>query len=302
MARRTAWPIRAGQWFLAQFVGAIFLFIRLFPLGFAQALGGSVARTLGPLIPRSNIARKNLALAFPEKSHAEREAILRGVWDNLGRTALEYPFLDRIWDYEVGRPDGEGRIDARNVERFMALNRAGKPAIIFTAHLANWELLAVCAAHYGLPIHVFFRRPNNPYVNRLIARIRGESMGALLHTDMLGAIEAQRLLEEGKIVGLLADQRFTRGPAIPFFGRPASTSPTLAKLALRYDCPVYGAHVERLPGGRFRVSISEALPMPAEGTRAERIAALLTSVNQMIEGWVREHPEQWLWLHRRWRG
>jgi KDO2-lipid IV(A) lauroyltransferase len=126
-------------------------------------------------------------------------------------------------------------------------------------------------------------------------------MGTLIPTDFIGAIAAAQLLEEGKLVGLLADQHFSRGPAIPFFGRPARTSPTLAKLALRFDCAVHGARVERLPHGRFRVSISGPLPMPKSGTRQERIAALLASVNQMIEGWVREHPEQWLWLHRRWR-
>jgi KDO2-lipid IV(A) lauroyltransferase len=280
----------------------VFAAIRLVPVSWASAAGGAIARTMGPLIPRSAIARENLVRAFPEKSEREREAILRGVWDNLGRTALEYPHLDHLWDWQYGvSKPGESRIDIEGLETFLALKSQGKPAIIFTAHLANWELLAVCAARYALPIAVFFREPNNPYIRRLIARLRGEAMGALIPTDFLGALAAQKVLEEGRILGLLADQHFSRGPVIPFFGRPAHTSPTLAKLALRFDCPVHGARVERLPRGRFRVSISKALPLPQTGTRQERIAALLTAVNRMIEGWVRERPEQWLWLHRRWR-
>jgi KDO2-lipid IV(A) lauroyltransferase len=298
---RSSWPIRAGQWLLAAFVAALFALLRLVPPQLASDFGGGVARRLGPLIPRSAIAQRQLKAAFPEKSEAEIEALVAGSWEHLGRTALEYPHLDQIWDYELGHRRGEGKIDVEGVDIFLGLRRPQKPTIVFTAHLSNWELLAVCAAHYRLPIAVFFRRPNNPYINALIGKIRGASMGALIPTDFEGALTAARHLEEGKIVGLLADQHFTRGPAIPFFGRPARTAPTLARLALNYDCAVHGAFVQRLPGGRFKLTVTPAIPIPQTGTRDERIAALLTQVNQTIEGWVRANPAQWLWLHRRWR-
>lgn len=299
-----AWQIRllrAGQWTLAVVVGALFALLRLIPTRTASDIGGAIAGFLGPRIPRSNIARRQLRMAYPGISDAEVERITRGVWENLGRTALEYPHLDQLWDYDVNRPAGAGRIDVEGIEHFVRLRDSKTPTIIFTAHLANWELLAVCAAYYKLPVAVFFRRPNNPYINRLIGKIRGENMGILLPTDMGGAITAARLLDEGKQVGLLADQHFSRGPAIPFFGHPARTSPTLARLALHFNCTVHGARVERLPKGRFRVSIEPPLEVPSEGTRDERVVALMTKVNATIERWVREHPEQWLWLHRRWR-
>jgi Kdo2-lipid IVA lauroyltransferase/acyltransferase len=295
------WPIRAGQWLVAALVAGLFGLLRLAPAKLSSDLGGAVARAVGPLIPRSGVARRQLTLAFPDKSRAEIEELVAASWENLGRTALEYPHLDQIWDYELGHRRGQGQIDVEGVDIFLGLRRPRKPTIVFTAHQANWELLAVCAAHYRLPISVFFRRPNNPYINALIGKIRGASMGALIPTDFEGALTAARHLEEGKIIGLLADQHFTRGPAIPFFGRPARTAPTLARLALNYDCAVHGAVVTRLPGGRFRLAITPALPLPATGTRAERVEALLTQVNKTIEGWVRAHPEQWLWLHRRWR-
>lgn len=301
MTLRPLWLVRAAQWLVAAFAALVFALVRLVPARAASDLGGLFARTIGPLIPRSAVARRQLEAAFPDKSPAEIKALVRGVWDNLGRTALEYPHLDQIWDYKAGRPAGQGRIDIVGEDVFWALKRSTRPAIIFTAHLANWELLAIAAAHHGLPVAVFFRRPNNPYINRLITRIRGATMGALIPTDMMGAITATQLLEQGKHIGLLADQHFSRGPRIPFFGRPAHTAPTLAKLALRYDCALHGAWVERLPEGRFRLSITEALPLPSAGTREERIDALLATVNGLVEGWVRARPEQWLWLHRRWR-
>ena len=301
MPPRSSWPIRVGQWIVACFVAGLFALLRLIPPGLGSDLGGGIARRIGPLIPRSAVARRQLRLAFPEKSSAEIEALVAGSWECLGRTALEYPHLETIWDYELGHRRGQGRIDVEGVDIFLGLRKPKKPAIVFTAHLANWELLAVCAAHYRLPISVFFRRPNNPYINELIGKIRGSAMGGLIPTDFEGALTAARLLEEGKVIGLLADQHFTRGPAIPFFGQPARTAPTLARLALNYGCDVHGAHVERLGGGRFKLTIGPAIPLPTLGTRQERIEALLTEVNKTIEGWVRARPEQWLWLHRRWR-
>jgi len=302
--RRVAWQIRilrVGQWLLAALVGALFWLLRLIPTRASSDIGGAIAGFLGPKIPRSNIARRQLRMAFPGIPEAEVERITKGVWENLGRTALEYPHLDQLWDYDADRRGPKGRIEVEGIEYFLRLRESTTPTIIFTAHLANWELLAVCAAHYKLPVAVFFRRPNNPYINRLIARIRGENMGVLLPTDMGGAISAARFLEEGKQIGLLADQHFSRGPAIPFFGHPARTSPTLARLALQFNCAIHGARVERLPKGRFRVSIEPPLIVPSEGTRDERVVALMTEVNATIERWVRERPEQWLWLHRRWR-
>lgn len=299
-----AWRIRilrTGQWLVAVIVGAIFSALRLIPPARASDIGGAVASFLGPRIPRSDIARRQLRMAYPGISHAEVERITKGVWENLGRTALEYPHLDKLWDYELGRAPGAGRIEVEGIDYFLALRESRRPTIIFTAHLANWELLAVCAAHYKLPVAVFFRRPNNPYINRLIGKIRGENMGTLLPTDIGGAISAARLLDEGKHIGLLVDQHFSRGPALPFFGLPAHTAPTLARLALQFNCAVHGARVERLPHGRFRVSIEPAIALPQEGTRDEKIVALMSEVNRTVERWVREHPEQWLWLHRRWR-
>jgi KDO2-lipid IV(A) lauroyltransferase len=298
---RFPWPIRAGQWLLALFVGGLFALLRLLPIGLSSDFGGWAAGKLGPLIPRTEVARRQLAAAFPEKSPAQIEALVKGSWASLGRTALEYPHLDQIWDYELGHRRGDGRIDVEGIDIFLGLRVPRKPTIVFTAHLANWELLAVCAAYYRVPLSVFFRKPNNPYINTLIGKIRGATMGGLIATDFEGLATASRLLEERKVIGLLADQHFTRGPAIPFFGRPAHTAPILARLALQHDCAVHGARVERLPGGRFKLSITPAIPLPQTGTRDERVVALLTEVNRTIESWVRARPEQWLWLHRRWR-
>lgn len=293
--------VRSGQWLVAALAWTLFSIARFFPWQASSNFGGWVARSIGPKIKVSRRARASLAAAYPDKTSEQVEEILLGVWDNLGRTAAEYPHLDRIWDYDPEFPDRFNRVEVNGIEHFLKLRDDGNPAIVFTAHLANWELLAVCAARHNLPISVIFRRPNNPYINRLIQRIRGENMGTLLPSGLGAAMAASKVLSEGGQVGILVDQHFTRGPVLPFFDRPAHTPPTLAKLARRFDCPVYGAHVERLPGGRFRVSISPPLKMQKTESRDADIKANMGAVNAMVEEWVRAHPEQWLWLHRRWR-
>ena len=301
MSKFLFYTMRFFQWLLASLAYGIFLIARLFPWQSSSNFGGWVARTIGPKLKVSNIARDNLRAAYPDKTADEIETMVHGVWDNLGRTAAEYPHLDRIWDYDPENPDRPGRIEVVGIDHFNALRHERKPAIIFTCHKANWELLAVCAAKYDLPVAVLFRRPNNPYINRLIHRIRGQNMGELLPSGLGAAIASAKTLEAGRQVGILVDQHFTRGPALPFFGRPAHTSPTLAKLLRRYDCAVHGAHVERLPDNRFRLTISAPMTFERSDDRRQDIALIMSKVNETIEEWIRARPEQWLWLHRRWR-
>lgn len=303
MARRRSAVRRVLHAVEAGFLHALFVIARVVPVDWASAAGGWIARTVGPWLPVSNTGRRNLRRAFPEKSEAEIEAILRGVWDNLGRTVAEYPHLQRIWDYDPERP-AAGRIEVVGVEEFVAMRDDGKPALIFSAHLGNWELLPLAASRYDLTLSVVFRPPNNPHAAELVRRIRAEAHGregGLLPSGVEGALAAVDALERGEHLGMLVDQRFRRGILVPFFGRPAQTGTVLAKLARRFDCPVHGARVERLGGARFRVSLSPALEVPRTADAEADIAETMRRVTALIEGWVRERPDQWLWLHRRWK-
>jgi KDO2-lipid IV(A) lauroyltransferase len=274
--------------------------VRMMPIDWASAAGGWISRKLGPRLPVSRVGRYNLKRAFPEKSDAEIERILRGVWDNLGRYALEYPHLKRIWDYEVdaGRPC---RIEAVGVEQFMSLRDDGKPALIFACHLANWELLPVAAARHGLPVTVLYKPPNNPIAAEMLERIRRDAMGELLSTGVHSAVAAVEVIEKGGHLGMLVDQHSRFGPVVPFFGNPVRAAPLLAKLARRYQCPLHGARVERLDGARFRATLTPPLEIPITDDVTADVEAIMANVTSIIEGWVRERPEQWLWLHRRWR-
>jgi KDO2-lipid IV(A) lauroyltransferase len=263
---------------------------------------GKFMRRLGPWLPEHRIGRANLATAFPEKSAAEIETILAGVWDNLGRVAAEFAHLDRLWEYDFERPNA-GRIEftARSMELFLQLRDDGKPALVFAAHLANWELPPLSAGAYDMPVAVVYRRPNLGALADAIIPLRAGNMGELIPSDRAAPVRAARALERGAHVGMLVDQHFTQGVDVTFFGRRCRANPLLARLARHFDCPIHGIRAVRLPRGRFRAEITEAIEPPRDAGGRVDIEATMQAITSVVEGWVREHPEQWLWLHRRWR-
>ncbi|MDO9412377.1 MAG: lipid A biosynthesis lauroyl acyltransferase [Pseudolabrys sp.] len=265
--------------------------------------GGWLARTIAPLFKENQIGRENLTLAFPEKSPQEIETILRGVWDNLGRSGAEFAQLDRLWDYDVDHPEKKSRVEFRPIdtERFNTLRDDGKPALIFAAHLANWELPAICAATHHLDSAVLYRRPNIPAIDKWLRETRSASMGNLIATGLDAPIKISNALKNGAHVGMLVDQYFLRGVEVTFFGRKTMANPLLARLAQHYDCPIHGTRIVRLPGNRFRAEFTEEIKPARDETGKIDIAATTQIITNVIEGWIRENPEQWLWLHRRWR-
>ncbi len=268
----------------------------------ATALGGFLARSIGPLLKQQRIALENVRAAFPEMDDAAHRRIVREAWDNLGRVACEYVHLGRMYDFNPQHPDPDGRILAAPevVARTEALRGSGA-VLLFSAHLANWELPALVPARHGVASAVLYRTPNNPVVAEEILRLRRGMMGKLIAAGLLAPRRMTEALEEGELVGMLVDQHFSRGPKIEFLGRPAFANPLVAQLARRHDCPVHGARAIRLPGGRFRLEMTEALDLPRDAEGKVDVAGATQMMNDVIAGWVREYPGQYLWMHRRWR-
>jgi len=264
---------------------------------------GRVMRTIGPSLKEHSIGRANLAAAFPEKSAAEIESILRGVWDNLGRVAAEFAHIDRL---QIFDPDPQGMGDIvytpQAYERFQQLRLDGKPALIFAAHLANWELPALVATKHRLDTTVLYRRPNIGAVSDAVIRIREGSMGTLVPTGLDAPIKLGRTLEAGGHVAMLVDQYYVNGVDVTFFGRRCKANPFIARLARHVECPIHGTRVVRLSDKhRFRVDLTEAIEPARDADGRIDIAGTMQAITSVIEGWAREHPEQWLWVHRRWR-
>ena len=265
-------------------------------------LFGRIARSIGPLMREQKIGRANLTAAFPEKSPAEIEAILAGVWDNLGRVGAEFAHLDHIWEHDPAFPE-KSRIEIgpRTHELFAQLRLGGKPALIFAAHLGNWELPAVAAVAHGLDAAVLFRRPNSASANRIIEELRAVKMGTLIPAGRDAPLKMAEALRKGQHVAMLVDQYFTNGVEVTFFGRKTKANPTLARLLRQIDCPIHGTRIIRLPNDRFRAELSEEIAPVRDASGQIDVPQTMQAITSVIEGWIREYPDQWLWLHRRWR-
>ncbi|MET4388221.1 KDO2-lipid IV(A) lauroyltransferase [Bradyrhizobium sp. F1.4.3] len=266
------------------------------------SLFARITRSIGPMMPEQKTGRANLTAAFPEKSPAEIETILAGVWDNLGRVGAEFAHLDRIWKYDPALPeDSRIEIDKRSYDLFTQLRLDGKPALIFASHLANWELPALAAVAHGLDTAILYRRPNIASADRIIQDMRAVKMGTLIPAGRDAPLRLAEALKSGQHVGMLVDQYLTNGVDVTFFGRKTRANPMLARLLRQIECPIHGVRIIRLPGHRFRGELSEEVKPVRDAAGQIDIQGTMQAVTSVIEGWIREYPDQWLWLHRRWR-
>jgi Kdo2-lipid IVA lauroyltransferase/acyltransferase len=279
----------------ARTMAAFFATMAILPLGLASAAGGAIARLIGPRLAVTRRALRNLDLALPHLSEAERRRIVRDMWDNLGRIAAEYPHLARLRCFAPGT-----RVEVVGMQHIDRAVARGRPLIFFSGHFGNWEVACVAIRQYGLELVQVYRGANNPDLDATMRQLR-RSLG--VEPVRKGAAGARRIitaLRQGRNLALLVDQKMNDGIAVPFFAREAMTAPAMAELALRYDCSMLPMRVDRLRGARFRFTIFPALDFARSGDRHADIRAVMTEVNRRLEQWIRERPGQWFWLHRRW--
>jgi KDO2-lipid IV(A) lauroyltransferase len=273
--------------------------------GLARALPHGASRRLGAALGavayradrrHRRIARDNLAHAFPEKSAAERERIVGACYRHFGAA-----FVDSLSAARFDLAALCRRTAITGVEHAVAANERGKGILFLGAHFGDWEILPPTIARVSGPVTSIQRPPDNPHVARFVARLRARFGNRLL--DKRGAVrEMFRLLHAGGRLGVLLDQRVRADEAIavPFFGRPAWTSPIVARLAAKTGAaivPVFGDH---RPGGRYDVEFHPAL---LAGERDDPAATfeLTARCLAVAEGVIRSAPEKWLWFHDRWR-
>lgn len=278
----------------AWLVRGLLALLRLLPLDFSSWLGGAVLRCFGPLLPAHRIARRNLERAFPDKDSAEISRILNDMWDNLGRTAAEYPHHAQIAS-ETGR-----RVEVVGAEIMDAMAAEPRPAIFISAHLANWEVMAAVGAVHGVYLSSVYRRPNNPYLASVFEhRLANPEMSLIAKGPSAGR-ELLRVLRANRPVAMMIDQKLREGIPVTFFGRDAMTPSAFAELALKLGCDVIPTRIERLGGAHFRFSVLPPMEKPDTGDHKEDVRRLTQAATALIEKWVRERPAEWFWVHKRW--
>jgi KDO2-lipid IV(A) lauroyltransferase len=260
----------------------------------ASNIGASVLRRVGPLTSAHRTMMRNLRLAMPKSGEKELKEIADGTWATLGHIAGEMPHLGQMHPY-----DG-GRIEVVNVERLDAIRESGKPAVFFAGHVGNWEHLSPAIVNRGIDCHITYRMLNNPHIDKRISEARFSSGISKLTPKGAGTRDLMRALGNGQSVALMNDQKFNQGISVPFFGYDAMTAPGPTRLAMKFDAQMQPMSTLRTGPGRYRVTVYEPFKPEAGSDEKTAIYNTVLRINRFVEDRIREAPDQWFWMHRRW--
>lgn len=270
-------------------------FTRALPVDTASDFGGWLFRTLGPLTPVQKTVKRNLELAFPDMDAAARKILITRQWENTGRAmAGEFAIMDRI-------VKDKSRIEIEGFEKLEAIAAGGKPVIFISGHLSNFEIMNAAILAAKVPYMITYRAANNPYVDdRMRATRAAYGVTAFAPKGSDGAKELLIALQNGESVGLMNDQKFNRGVPTPFFGHIAETAPGPTRLAQRFGTVLQPLTIRRLHKARFRVTVHDPIAVDDTGHKAQDIETTVCKISAFIEQAVRDNPEEWFWVHKRW--
>jgi len=272
--------------------------VRPLPRRWTLGLGRALGRLLADLDPRHvAIAAENLRQAFPHWDEPRRLRTARAVYAHFGQT-----LLDILWMAEQPRERLLGLIVEEGRENADGVRAAGRGVVYVTGHFGNWEFYGVAFGWLGEPVGVVARPLDNPALEARLIAFRTRS-GNTVISKRRALPDILRLLRQGAGVAILVDQNVQEqdGIFVEFFGRPAATTTVAAALAVKTGCALLPVHCEALPDGRYKFVYGRPLEWTTTGNRQDDIARLTQALTTVIEGWVRERPEQWLWMHRRWK-
>ena len=295
------------------------IIFRLLGLKRSSDYAGKLAIFIGKKLAVHKLANKNLAGAMPNLTPRQRDDILVKMWNNLGRMIGEYYYVtsaklnDFIYrdkdnksknaDLEVNFLDNSSQLLLSDlVAKTNNNSNNQKGAIIFSGHLGNWEVGPKFLEAFGLKVATVYRPLNNPWVESLVTKMRG---GILIPKGVVGSRKIIEIIKKGGVVSILADQKISEGIAVPFFHRPAITTTAIARISLKYQVPIIPARVIRLATTKFAVEMKKSIEFDENTNLPENqdscIFDITKKINQQLEEWIVEYPDQWFWVHNRWK-
>ena len=277
------------------FLILFFYFIsRIIGLNLSSYLGGILVWSYGLFSKRNLIGMKNLNLAFPKKSNLEKKKILRKMWYHFGRVIGEYPHLHKIKIYK------NRNLKIIGINNLLDPLKKDKNCIYFSAHIGNWELSSHPLTQNGFKINFVYRALNNKFADDLLKKIRFKYGVKLIKKGAEGAKECIKALKKKENLGMLIDQKMNDGLPVNFFNKVAMTAPAIAKFALKFRCQIVPALCIREKGIKYKIEYFK----PIQYSFLKKLGSeekIMLYLNKIIEKWIIEHPEQWIWVHDRWK-
>lgn len=260
----------------------------------ANRLAAGVFGFFGPPGSKSEKVRRNLRIAFPDKNKAEIDRLTKATFRHLGLAAAELAQAEQLLE------ERDTRLEVVIEDQRIQPLRPGSPVVLVTAHVGAWQYVALLGQLLGIRLTSLYAPEYNPHVRKLFLPLR-QALGCNWVCRDNSARQLMQELANGNWVGLAPDTRFDQGNMLPFFHHEASTSTVAARLALRFNCPLIAARCDRLPGQRYRITLSRLITPDGDCAIPEEQATRMTiKLNREFESWIRRSPGQWLCMKRRW--
>ena len=283
-----------------EFISIISLFciFRIIGLSNASYLGSIMGRVIGPLFRSKNIIKQNIKNGLGEVDKKRETEIINGMWSNIGRTFAEYVFLK---DFKFNKTNFD-HIKINGTNYLNEIKNNNEPAIFYSGHFANFELMAMELDKFGIKCAAIYRPLNNFFLNPLMEYLRMKYVCPnQIPKGRIGMREIISKVKDGYSIALMVDQRVSEGPRTLFFNKPAHTTTIPAQLALKYNCKLVPISLERKEDVNFEMTIHEPYKVKKTGNDEEDTKNITLKINQILEKMIVENPTQWIWSHNRWK-
>ena len=277
---------------------SLFCIFKIIELRNASNLGGILGKWTGPFFRSRNLISKNIKIGLGDIDENKEKKIINGMWSNIGRTFAEYVFLK---DFKFNKTDFN-HIKIIGSEYLDEIKNFNKPVIFYSAHLANFELMAMEIEKSGIKTAAIYRPLNNIFLNPLMEYLRMKYICPnQIPKGRAGMREIINKINNNYSIALMVDQRVGEGPRISFFNQPAQTTTIPAQLSLKYGCKLVPICLKRMNGASFEMTVHQPYEISKTGDDDQDTKNITLKINQIIEKMIVKNPEQWLWSHNRWK-
>ena len=277
---------------------SLFCIFKIIGLTNASSLGSILGRSIGPLFRSKNIIKQNIKTGLREIDKKKQYEIINDMWSNIGRTFAEYIFLK---DFKFNRTNfNHMKINGTNY--LDEIKKNNEPAIFYSGHFANFELMAMELDKFGIKCAAIYRPLNNFFLNPIMEYLRMKYICPnQIPKGRMGMRETIAKVKNSYSIALMVDQRVSEGPRTLFFNKPAHTTTIPAQLALKYNCKLVPIFLERKEGANFEMTIYEPYSIQKTGNDNQDTINITQKINQIIEKMIVKNPTQWIWSHNRWK-